>query len=296
MIPLIKLKKDVLFNNELTKVVDVLKGIAAARYHVLEKQMALFEQFFQVCEEFFASVDLSRLDHPFVRPSGTETAVLLVTTDAGFLGGLNSQVVSAGLKEGGAGAQYSVIGERGSAVLKEMRLEFAPFPGIQDDGREALAFAVRDHLVRQVLTGRCGRVVVVYPKPVSFAVQEVTVETLIPFGTARPLRQSSGQASTGSGRTDAQGGGDLLWESRPEDVVEYVVIQWMGHRLAALFALSRLSELAARSVHLEGSFQELGRIGKRLKHEYFRARHEVIDRSMREIFAAQLLYGKQREE
>lgn len=280
MIPLIKLKKDVLFNGELTKVVDVLKGIAASRYHVLERQMSLFEQFFQVCEEFFASVDLSRLDHPFVRPSNPETAVLLVTTDAGFLGGLNSQVVSMGLKEGGAGAKYSVIGDRGSGVLKDMRIEFTPFPGIQDDGREALAFAVRDHLVRQVLSGRCGRVVVVYPKPVSFAVQEVTAETLIPFGAGKkPV-----------------GGADLLWESRPEDVVEYVVIQWMGHRLAALFALSRLSELAARSVHLEGSFQELGRIGKRLKHEYFRARHEVIDRSMREIFAAQLLYGKQREE
>ena len=287
MIPLIKLKKDVLFNGELTKVVDVLKGIAAARYHVLERQMAMFEQFFQVCEEFFASVDVSRLDHPFVRPYGPETAVLLVTTDAGFLGGLNSQVVNVGLKEGGSNAQYSVIGERGYGVLRDMKLEFAPFPGIQDDGREALAFAVRDHLVRQVLTGRCGRVAVVYPKPVSFSVQEVTVETLIPFGAPRP--------SASSGRMGAQSA-DLLWESRPEDVVEYVVIQWMGHRLAALFALSRLAELAARSVHLEGSFQELNRIGKRLKHEYFRARHEVIDRSMREIFAAQLLYGKQREE
>ncbi|MBI3322564.1 MAG: F0F1 ATP synthase subunit gamma [Candidatus Omnitrophica bacterium] len=284
MIPLIKLKRDVQFNGELTKVVDVLKGIAASRYYVLERQMTLFEQFFQVCEEFFSSVDVSRLDHPFVRPAGPETAVLMVTTDAGFLGGLNTQVVNAGLKAGGAGAQYAVIGERGASALRDMKIEFTAFPGIQDSGREELAFSIRDHLIRQVLTGRCARVVVIYPKPVSFSVQEVTVETLIPFGASRP---PEGQA---------RGFADLLWESRPEDVVEYVVIQWMGHHLSALFAWSRLAELSARSIHLEGSFQELNRIGKRLKHEYFRARHEVIDRSMREIFAAQLLYGKQREE
>ena len=280
MIPLTKLKKDVYFNGELTKVVDVLKGIAASRYYVLERQLALFEQFFQVCEEFFVSVDLTRLDHPFVRPSNSKASVLLVTTDAGFLGGLNSQVVNTGLKEGGPDAAYSVIGERGASAMRDLRYECAPFPGIQDDGREGLAFAVRDHLVRQVLTGECGRVTVVYPKPVSFSVQEVTVEHLIPFG--------AGKKPTG--------GSDLLWESHPEDVVEYVVTQWIGHRLSALFGLSRLSELAARSVHLEGSYQELNRIGKKLRHEYFRSRHEVIDRSMREIFAAQLLFGKQREE
>lgn len=284
MIPLIRLKKDVQFNGELTKVVDVLKGIAAARYHVLERQLSLFEQFFQICEEFFGSVDLTRLNHPFVRPASPGTAVLMVTTDAGFLGGLNTQVVSAGLKEGGGDGFYSVIGERGAGTLRELHQECTSFPGIEDDGREPLAFAVRDHLVRQVLTGECGRVVVVYPKPISFAVQEVTVETLIPFGAGgRPV---GGQVASL----------DLLWESQPEDVVEYVVIQWLGHRLSALFALSRLSELAARSVHLEGSYQELTRIGKRLRNQYFRSRHEVIDRSMREIFAAQLLYGKQHEE
>ena len=56
--------------------------------------------------------------------------------------------------------------------------------------------------------------------------------------------------------------------------------------------MSRLAELAARSVHLEGSTQELQRRGKKLHQQYFRRRHEVIDNSMRELFAARSLYGK----
>ena len=62
--------------------------------------------------------------------------------------------------------------------------------------------------------------------------------------------------------------------------------------LVDIFGMSRLAELAARSVHLEGSSQELQRRGKTLQLRYFRERHEVIDRSMRELFASRSLYGK----
>src|SRR5207253_2870288 len=88
----------------------------------------------------------------------------------------------------------------------------------------------------------------------------------------------------------------MIWESTPEVVLKYVVHQWIEYRLLELFTLSRLSEMAARVMHLEGSYQELLRQGKKLKLQYFRGRHEVIDRSMREVFSAQLLMGRKKLE
>ncbi len=284
MIPLTKLKKEVQFNNELAQFVDVLKGIAANRFHVLERQLSLFlEKYADAAEGFLTLTRLPGLDHPFLKPEGDRVGVVMVTSDAGFLGGLNTQVVSAGLKAGGSDPILAVVGERGAGALRELRREFTPFPGIQDATRLSLAFAIRDHAIRQVLSGRCGRIVVSYPRPISFAVQEVAVDVLLPCAEwvsradEKPLAPHS------------------VFESRPEDVVEYVVIQWLGHWFNEIFALSRLAELAARVIHMEGSYQELLRRGKKLRHEYFRARHEVIDRSMREIFAAQLLKAKQEE-
>ncbi|MBI3011394.1 MAG: F0F1 ATP synthase subunit gamma [Candidatus Omnitrophica bacterium] len=298
MIPLTRLKKDVLFNTELTKVVDVLKGIAAARFHVLERQLALFEPYAKAAETILGAAALDQVDHPFVRPRGQRAGVVMVTSDAGFLGGLNSQVVTLGLREGGAGALLTVIGERGVNYLRDLRHECTAFPGIQDTSRFSLAVAVRDHVVQGVLRGECGRLVIVYPKPLSFAVQEVTVETLLPCSewshhlSGPPTAGPIGEQHTVGLPLAAQRQvvGEMLWESRVDDVVEYVVAQRLGHRLEEIFALSRLAELAARAVHLEGSYQELVRRGKKLRQEYFRARHEIIDRSMREIFAAQLLY------
>ena len=53
-----------------------------------------------------------------------------------------------------------------------------------------------------------------------------------------------------------------------------------------------MAELSARAVHLEGSTQELQREGKKLRQQYFRKRHELIDSSMRELFAARVIYAK----
>lgn len=284
MIPLLKLKKDVQFNGELTKVVDVLKGIAAARYFVLERQLALFEQFFKVAGGMLEMIDVERAAHPYVRPSSPVVGAVVVTSDGGFLGGLNTQVVNAGLRECKANGLVTVIGERGAGYLSDQRRDCTTFPGIEDNRRMELAMAVRDHVVEQILTGQCGRIVVAYPKPVSFSVQEITVETILPC---------TGWLKRGAASSVPP---ETIWESRTEDVLEYLVTLWIGHRLNEIFAMSRLAELSARAVHMEGSFQELQRRGKALKQQYFRARHEVIDRSMREIFAAQLLYRRAGEE
>ena len=283
MIPLTRLKKDVQFNGELTKVVDVLKGIAAARFYTLERQLALFERFFRVAADFLAPIDLERVEHPFVHPIGAPTGVILVTSNAGFLGGLNSQVIQAGLHAAGPDARVAVIGERGADALRDARRALTTFPGIEDPSRLALALSVRDYLVDQILSGQCGRFVIAYPKAESFSVQLVMVEPLLPC-TEWATRQQ-GSAVVG-----------MLWESRVEDLVEYVVTQWLGYRLDQIFALSRLAELGARAVHLEGSYQELVRLGKKLRLQYFRARHEIIDRSIREIFAAQLLYRRRSDQ
>jgi len=279
MIPIARLKKDVQFNTELTKIVDVLKGISAARFHVLERQLALFEPYFKAAEEILATLDVTQVAHPFVQPSRQTVGVVMVTSDAGFLGGLNTQVVNTGLRQGGSDRLLTVIGERGANYLHDLRQDCTAFPGIEDASRLSLALAVREHVARQVLEGQCGRMVVVYPKPLSFAVQEVTVETLLPCSAWIPKPE------------DRPPEADVLWESLPSDVVEYVVIQWIGHRLDEMFAMSRLAELAARVIHLEGSYQELTQRGKKLRLQYFRARHEIIDRSMREIFSAKILCG-----
>ena len=276
MIPLAKLKKDVQFNNEITLAVDVMKGIAASRYFALEKQLAIFQTYFDVVGDFLSLADVQEVEHPFVQQRTPVNGAVLVTSNAGFLGGLNSQVLNIGLRAAGSDGAITIIGERGTNVLRDQRYACTAFPGIEDHARLALALAVRDHLVTQLLTGECGKLVIVYPRPVSFSSQRVVVEPLFPCLDWLPAENSRRVLN-------------MIWESPAADVVEYVLTQWLAFKLDEIFALSRLAELSARVVHLEGSYQELLRRGKKLKQHYFRSRHEIIDRSMREVSSSTLL-------
>lgn len=279
MIPLIRLKKDVDFNSDLIHIVDALKGIALARFHSLHRQSKSIDRFEEVAGKLLQGIDPREVKHPFVTAStGQPAALVIVTSDAGFLGGLNTQVIQAGLAAAGSNPLITVIGERGGNHLHDTHHNFTQFPGILDHQRDKFAADIRNHVLRQILEGKAGRLVVAYPKSLSLAVQKVTVETLLPCTEWLP----KGETAAGAG---------MIWESSPAEILGYVVHHWMARRLTDIFSASRLAELGARVMHLEGSFHELVRRAKKLRLDYFRARHEIIDRSMREVFSAQLLFG-----
>ncbi|MBN3039091.1 MAG: F0F1 ATP synthase subunit gamma, partial [Candidatus Omnitrophica bacterium] len=73
--------------------------------------------------------------------------------------------------------------------------------------------------------------------------------------------------------------------------IEYLIYLLLGQKLYEIFGWSRLAELAARFVHLEESTQKLKELNEKLKLEYFRIRHELVDRNMRELFAARALFS-----
>ena len=81
---------------------------------------------------------------------------------------------------------------------------------------------------------------------------------------------------------------NVILESSFGSMVEYLAFLLIGRKLGDIFGLSRLAEVGARYVHLEGSGQRLEEMTKKLKLKYFRLRHEVIDQSMRELFSARM--------
>jgi ATP synthase F1 gamma subunit len=279
------IKKDMEFNQGLSSLIEVLKNIAVSQYRSLEHKFGGFDKFMQAVESYFEFIDFSAVRHPFLTPVNKTQVIVVVTSDGGLLGGLNMQVVSRALAElENNPGQLVVIGERGKMYARESGVPFVAFPGIKDEDRLPQAFQLRDYLFRNALGGKFGLLKVVYPHPVSFTVQRVETVTFFPFlpeflATKQPdLNRASVMQN-------------VIFESKLSDIVEYLVYLWMGQRLYDIFGLSRLSEFAARYVHLEDSLRRLKEMDGKLKLQYFRVRHEIIDQSMRELFSARLLYN-----
>ena len=281
MASLTKLKQEIQFNTRLGGLLDALKSIAAQQFQSLERKFRSNSAFFDAIHTVAGAFDVEHLSHPFTRSEGP-IGVIAVTSDTGLLGGLNQQVVLTAVQEyRRAPGELLIVGERGTSYVREHGLTCRAFKGVVDSERETLAAHVRDYALNQVLSGRLSGLSLVYPRALSFTLQRVELVRALPC--AEWFRSKTTVRGTRSG--------PALLESPASGVLEYLVWLWVGQKLFEVFGTSRLAELAARSVHLEGSSQELQRRGKKLQLRYFRERHEVIDRSMRELFAAKAIFG-----
>ncbi len=113
----------------------------------------------------------------------------------------------------------------------------------------------------------------------SLGVQSIAMETFLPFKLAN-LKQEEPREYV-----------DSILESSLSDIIEYLVYLWMGMKFYDIFGLSRLAEFSARYFHLEESGEKLKEEDKKVKLQYFRIRHELADRSIRELVAGRFARG-----
>lgn len=281
MKPLSTIKKDIEFNEGLSKLIETLKAIAVSQYRSLEKKLTTYQQFISTIEDFFRFIDVKNIAHPFFDPGNKPQLIVAVTSDSGFLGGLNMQVVANAMAElKKIPGKLIIIGERGRMYVRGTGVDSINFPGIQDEERYGQAMQLRDYIIKELLSGTFGYLKVVFPRPISFTVQRVEIASFLPYSPSEtPGAQEHGIT-------------EVIMESSPKRAVEYLVYLWMGQRLYEIFGLSRLAEFAARYIHLEESAQKLKDLDKKVRLEYFRVRHELVDRTMRELFAGRLLYAQ----
>jgi F0F1-type ATP synthase gamma subunit len=277
MATLLQLRSEIQFNGTLSTLLSVLKSVATQQFQLLERRFKSNQAFYDAVLTVAGTLDLAHMRHPFVTPGGA-IGVIAVTSDTGLLGGLNRQVMATAAqlcqRQGG---ELIIIGGRGVTYNREYGLPYRAFPGVQDESREDLATKVREYAMTRALARHFRSMSIVYPRALSFSSQKVDLLHVLPCQAwlkAAPLAAATG----------------MLLESSPSDILEYAVWMWLGHKLTDVFGHARLAELGARAMHLEGSSQELQQRGKRLQLKYFRKRHEVIDASMRELFAAKTLF------
>lgn len=82
---------------------------------------------------------------------------------------------------------------------------------------------------------------------------------------------------------------EILIEPSENSVIDYLIRAWMEQEIYNILWESKLSELASRVIHLEGSSQVISELNKKLQFSYFRTLHRISDKNIREIAASRLI-------
>jgi F-type H+-transporting ATPase subunit gamma len=283
MLTLKQIKSDVQFNLELAGLINVLKGIASSQFRFLQAKREYFLRFNRSITDIFETVSILKSHHPFLeQPAGEEvkTGIVMITSDEGFLGDLNSRIINAGLSLRKQQDELIILGQRGSSALEEQKESFLFFQGLPEEIEHEQAEALSDYLIRQYLERKLHKILIIYPKFISFAFQEINTEQLLPYVPAEEEAEPQILISPKF---------ELLIEPSLERVIDFLVRIWMVQKVYDIFWESKLSELASRAVHLEGSSQAVEELNKKLQFIYFRIIHQLSDKNIREIFASRLI-------
>jgi len=271
------------FYKDFYSLINVLKTIAISQFHSLERKMQMYDEFVETVESFFGIMDVNAIAHPFVNPKETAPlGIVAITSDRGLLGGLNHRVMTAAFSYmENSQNQLIIVGQQGQNYVHGTNLFFKGFIVGEDEKRYTRALELRDYIIEEVLAGHIGPVKVFYPFASSIQVQKVMELDLLPC-TKWPKKDKVQWDEYGE---------DILLESYPADLAEYLIYLLLAQKFFEILQFSRLAEFAARTVHLEESSEKIKVIDEKLQLKYFRARHEVIDQQMRELFSARALYA-----
>ncbi len=267
---------------EMAGIINVLKGVASSEFYRLQKARKGLDEFGDSLKTFFEMVNISDFHHPFLEKSSLPASIVSITSDAGFLGKLNISVINSALKQCGEEGKMIIVGRQGVRLAGETGGKVLhSFPGISDEVTYKEVEKLGNFIVDSFLGGEIGGAAVVYPHFVSFGIQNVQVYQLLP---CRFLFRQEEQKK----EEEEQ----VIIEPKKSKVLEYLVKIWINYMLYGIFWESKLSEWAARVMHLEGSSFEIKRLAKSLRFQYFRLLHEISDKNIREIFSARLAMQK----
>jgi ATP synthase F1 gamma subunit len=276
MIPIAKLKQNLETNKTLGDIIEVMKMVAALQFNQFRAQHGPLKEFLLSLENALSPL-LNFPEKEILLESrpNLPAEIILISSDEGFLGGLNLFLINRCLEIRREQDKTIVLGQQGARYFEELKIDFLALPAVSDKLEFSQVEKVRDEVLNRYIKGQTGQVRIIYPLFVNITFQQVQAQTLLPLANL-PV----------SGRKTV---GEYLIEPDFKAVLYGWLKLWLGLRLYEIFWTSKMAEFAARIMHLEGSIQELMRVNQRLKLEYFKYLHGISDKTIREIYASRLM-------
>ena len=279
-----KVKVEVGEVRDLVDLIQVLKDVADMKYHAMAAQRVKFNRFNESFTEFFSLVGFSQVQHPLVNNSNPSTIILVISTERGFVGDLNSRVVGRAMeeKEKNPNAQFVVVGKKGISKLEGMGQKMIKtWEDVEDRGFYEVSIEIKTYLVKEVMENRVGKVVIIYPWPKDYTTTKPRAVKLLPCEDLLPKQTQSVESFR-----------QVIEESDPLDMTGYLADLWLSSKIYEIFFDTNLAAASAQTQQLDNSLGKMRKERDVVKLKYRKAKRNDIDKSLREVFSARMMVTK----
>jgi F-type H+-transporting ATPase subunit gamma len=225
--------------------------------------------------------------HAFMKPNSAKVAgLIVVTTDKGLCGGLNTNVlrgVTNKLREiqsAGMTTQTVAIGNKGLGFLNRIGANVVSHVTHLGD---------RPHLERLIgpvkvlldayAKGEVNSVYLSYTRFINTMKQEVVIEQLLPLSAV----QMQEEARTSEAVSGSKHGWDYIYEPDAQAVIDDLLVRYVEALVFQAVAENMASEHAARMVAMKAATDNAGNVIGELKLVYNKTRQAAITKELSEI-------------
>jgi F-type H+-transporting ATPase subunit gamma len=267
------------------KITKAMEMVAASKMRKAQERMRAARPYADKIRNITAHLSGANPEYksPYMRTGGTSKAVgfIVVTTDKGLCGGLNTNVLRAvtvkmrEVQAAGGAIQAVAIGNKGNGFLNRI-------------GANVISHAVQlgdapqlDKLIGPVKVmldafteGKLDAVYLCYTSFINTMKQEPTVEQLLPLSAAR-LAQSDAEKK--------QYGWDYIYEPDAPTVIDDLLTRYIEALVYQAVAENMASEQSARMVAMKAATDNAGTLIGELKLVYNKTRQAAITKELSEI-------------
>ena len=206
--------------------------------------------------------------------------VLVINTDRGLCGGLNSNLMREVLLQAPADADYITIGAKLNAQIAKAGRNLAATYSLGDDFTDSDLKPVLDHVRDSFTDGTYREVLVAYQSFVNIMVQKPYVESLLPITKEELL------AVAGKDDMPDTDNGNFILEPNPAELLNAILPIYFSNAITQLVLEGKASEQCARMVAMKAATENAKTLIGDLTLEYNKARQAQITNELLEITTA----------
>ncbi len=230
--------------------------------------------------------------HPFLeKREGGKRCVIVISTDKGLCGGLNSILMREAAKFS-SDAKFIAAGRKASQFLARTKRALVAEFTYKDAPLFSEARAISKFAQDLFLKGEVDQVDVLYTKFISTLNQKPEVLQLLPIGEIKPVTAGIGATSApASSLASEPSSGEFLFEPSQEQVLGGLLPHSLNFQVYQILLEAKASEHSARMVAMKSATDNAKQFIKDLTLEYNKLRQANITKELLEITSAAMAMG-----
>ncbi len=274
------------------QITRAMQLVAAAKMKKAQDQALAGREYAAHLNQMLADIQENSGDesHPLLeKREGNRELVLVISTDKGLCGPLNTNIAKALFAKVSDDAHFVTVGRKLRAMCEKLGKNILADFSVKDPVPFAQTRPIAKLLTKEFLEGNYDKVTVVYTKFINTLRQEPIVMPLLPIQEVEGDVEAESEAAAGGMPTEEKikdAFRDYTFEPSPAAVLEALLPLYINYQVYQAHVEARASEHSARMVAMKAATDNAKKFIKELTLEYNKLRQGAITAELLEITTA----------